>query len=71
MDDLNELVAFVMDKAEAEPVARRAQLMRGLGIVCGDERQTEQFNTAAARLRQADELCRALKTSLVQKNKQP
>ena len=71
MDDLTELVLFVMDKAEGEPLERRMKLYHGLAIVCGEEVQTQNLRKAALLLQEAEKFSRDLKNSFKQTYKQP
>jgi hypothetical protein len=54
MNPLQELIRFVLEKAEQEPLRRRAVIYRGLAAVCGDQLEAAHLNSVAADLERAD-----------------
>jgi hypothetical protein len=45
-----ELIEFVLQEAEHQPVARRVKIYRGLAGICGDEMESRQLNMIADEL---------------------
>ena len=62
-----ELIQFVLERAENEPVSRRARLLRALASICGDQKEQQQLGDLALHLERADALCREFNFSFVKK----
>jgi len=54
MNPLQELIKFVLEKAETEPLRRRAAIYRGLASICGDELEAAHLKAVADDLERAD-----------------
>lgn len=64
-----ELIDFVLEKSEEEPLRRREKLVRALSQVCGDEEEEKQLKELADNLDRTDRLCQEFKFNFIQKNK--
>lgn len=53
-----EFVAFALEKAAAEPVAKRIRLYRAAADLVGDETLSNQLAYEAQQMEQADRRCR-------------
>jgi hypothetical protein len=54
MNPLQELISFALEKAEHEPLRRRAVIYRGLASICGDPLEAAHLEAIAADLERAD-----------------
>lgn len=68
-DDVEQMMLFVMEQAEREPLARRVRIYRGLARLCGDAAEQKKLTALAMDLEKADSLCRELNFSFQQKTK--
>ena len=62
------LITYVLEKAEQEPLKKRAELYRGLAIICGDPHESATLVAMADNLEEWDSLCREFNFSFNQEN---
>lgn len=67
--DLVELIRFVLESSDQQPVHRRVTLYRGLANICGDETEAKQLTTLADELEKADARCAEFIFSFSQQNR--
>lgn len=69
MNEIVELMDFVLTAAETQPLRKRIALYRGLARICGDPAEQKEITQLADRLQLADQLCNEFNFSFIQKNK--
>lgn len=52
-NDLQELIGFILEKAELEPIGRRAIIYRALAVICGDPLWQQHLSAVAKDLERA------------------
>jgi hypothetical protein len=63
-----ELMWFVLEASQGEPLKRRVRILRGLARVCGEPAEEKRLLELAADLAETDELCAEFNLSFIQKN---
>lgn len=63
---LTRIASFVLDRADALPLAARARMYQDLTMVIGDENESRQLTRMANGLLKADRDCREFKFSFSQ-----
>lgn len=58
MNHRKVLFDFVLERAEAEPARRRADIYEALAEFCGDRQMAGQLRAMASDFRKADHRCR-------------
>lgn len=64
-----DLIYFVLEQCQDQPVHRRIQLYRGLANICGVESEAAQLKSLADALEKQDALCREFIFSFSQQTK--
>lgn len=64
-----DLVYFVLEQAQDQPVHKRIELYRSLACICGVESEAAQLKALADALEKQDALCREFIFSISQQTK--